>query len=248
MTKVKEMGWIEKGTGKHQSNIVYSMDGLCPTIPASTGFKEPPKMFLEGVSNEQQINAERERVPIKDSTKKGYSYAEDGDGIDLGLNRKNHRGTVKKQISHTIKTEIDCGVIEIDKPKRLFNIYNENYGTGFAGNVWDENHIAPGLMTMQGGNREPMVIASTQEHASRRDDGICPTLTETMGTGGNNVPMHNKEVRIRKLTPRETWRLMGFSDSDFDKASQVNSDTQLYKQAGNSIVVNVLMDLFKEML
>lgn len=61
MTKVKEMGWIEKGTGKHQSNIVYSMDGLCPTIPASTGFKEPPKMFLEGVSNEQQINAERER-------------------------------------------------------------------------------------------------------------------------------------------------------------------------------------------
>lgn len=47
-------------------------------------------------------------------------------------------------------------------------------------------------------------------------------------------------VRIRKLTPKECWRLMGFDDSDFDKASQVNSNTQLYKQAGNSIVVNVL--------
>lgn len=57
---------------------------------------------------------ERERVPIKDNTKKGYSLAEDGDGIDLGLHRKNHRGTVQHQISHTIKTEMDCGVIEIE--------------------------------------------------------------------------------------------------------------------------------------
>ena len=46
--------------------------------------------------------------------------------------------------------------------------------------------------------------------------------------------------QVRKLTPRECWRLMGFDDSDFDKAQAVNSDTQLYKQAGNSIVVNVL--------
>lgn len=40
-------GFIEKGTGVHQSNEVHSLDGLCPTIPASTGVKEPPKMFLE---------------------------------------------------------------------------------------------------------------------------------------------------------------------------------------------------------
>ena len=53
-------------------------------------------------------------------------------------------------------------------------------------------------------------------------------------------------IRIRKLTPRECWRLMGFSDSDFDKASAVNSNTQLYKQAGNSIVKNVLERLFKQ--
>lgn len=57
-----------------------------------------------------------------------------------------------------------------------------------------------------------------------------------------------REVRIRKLTPRECWRLMGFDDEDYEKASEVNSDTQLYKQAGNSIVVNVLMEIFKEML
>lgn len=55
-------------------------------------------------------------------------------------------------------------------------------------------------------------------------------------------------LRIRKLTPLEVWRLMGFDDSDFEKASQVNSNTQLYKQAGNSIVVNVLMAIFKELI
>ena len=54
-------------------------------------------------------------------------------------------------------------------------------------------------------------------------------------------------IRIRKLTPRECWRLMGFSDRDFDEAQRVNSNTQLYKQAGNSIVVNVLEALFKQL-
>lgn len=55
-------------------------------------------------------------------------------------------------------------------------------------------------------------------------------------------------IRIRKLTPKECWRLMGFDDEDFEKAKQVNSDTQLYKQAGNSIVVDVLEAIFGEML
>lgn len=54
--------------------------------------------------------------------------------------------------------------------------------------------------------------------------------------------------RIRKLTPKECWRLMGFDDSDYDKASKVCSETQLYKQAGNSIVVNVLQAILKELL
>ena len=55
-------------------------------------------------------------------------------------------------------------------------------------------------------------------------------------------------LRIRKLTPKECWRLMGFDDSDFEKAAQVNSNSQLYKQAGNSIVVDVLYHIFGEML
>ena len=56
------------------------------------------------------------------------------------------------------------------------------------------------------------------------------------------------DLKIRKLTPKECWRLMGFDDTDFDKAKQVNSDTQLYKQAGNSIVVNVLEEILKKLV
>ena len=57
-----------------------------------------------------------------------------------------------------------------------------------------------------------------------------------------------EQVRIRKLTPKECFRLMDFDDEDFEKAAKVNFNTQLYKQAGNSIVVNVLVAIFKEML
>ena len=55
-------------------------------------------------------------------------------------------------------------------------------------------------------------------------------------------------MRIRKITPIEAWRLMGFSDDDFLKASKVCSNTALYHQAGNSIVVNVIYSILYELL
>ena len=63
----------------------------------------------------------------------------------------------------------------------------------------------------------------------------------------NDGILNKKDYKIRKLTPKECFRLMGFDDVDFEKASKVNSNTQLYKQAGNSIVVNVLEEIFKEL-
>jgi DNA (cytosine-5)-methyltransferase 1 len=61
--------------------------------------------------------------------------------------------------------------------------------------------------------------------------------------------MENQKYRIRKLTPKECWRLMGFEDKDIDNAIAIGmSNAQLYKQAGNSIVVNVLMAIFSQML
>ena len=59
--------------------------------------------------------------------------------------------------------------------------------------------------------------------------------------------MEIPRYRIRKLTPRECWRLMGYTDEDFDKAAAVNSNTQLYKEAGNAIVKQVLMAIFRQL-
>ena len=55
-------------------------------------------------------------------------------------------------------------------------------------------------------------------------------------------------MRVRKLTPKECWKLMGFTSEDYERAKAVCSETQLYKQAGNSIVVQVLEAIFREML
>ena len=55
-------------------------------------------------------------------------------------------------------------------------------------------------------------------------------------------------LRIRKLTPKEHFRLMGFDDTDFEKAKKVTCNSQLYKQTGNSIVVNVIEEILKQLL
>lgn len=72
-------------------------------------------------------------------------------------------------------------------------------------------------------------------------------ISTCVATSNFFMPNYTDGLRIRKLTPREVWRLMGFDDEDFEKAEKINSNTQLYKQAGNSIVVNVLEAIFKEL-
>ena len=95
-----------------------------------------------------------------------------------------------------------------------------------------------------GGVADLSIPTSTTRRGRVQDEGrTCPTIM----TSNEIVRVENK-YRIRKLTPRECWRLMGFSDEDFNKAKKVNSDSKLYKQAGNSIVVNVLEVVFKQML
>lgn len=111
-------------------------------------------------------------------------------------------------------------------------------------------------LTTSGGN-ERGVVVDKLPGAYGRDFGskgkiqnkeYCDTLTSSMGTGGGNVPIFQNNLRIRKLTPKECWRLMGFDDEDIDKCIKAGiSNSQLYKQAGNSIVVNVLEAIFREL-
>lgn len=269
---------------------------------------------------------------------------------------------------------------ESNTPKFIGNVNRPDFGTGYAGGVWDSNNISPTLTTMQGGGRQPHIITSlvsnkgekfereidvantllardykgfgnqamnaiienfnnkvairqatkkgyieceiggvadlsypnSKTRRGRVQDGgnICPTLTATEtdicriesvnefdnrpkerffrqaldtfndsdAEYGNTIDAFNKrvnksgysptlttrpegfktailpvtnDIRIRKLTPKECFRLMGFSDENFEAAENVVSNSQLYKQAGNSIVVDVLyyilVELYKAM-
>ena len=115
--------------------------------------------------------------------------------------------------------------------------------------VYGTQGVAPTLSTMQGGNTEPKIVASrgrgetNEQNLEARKDGLTNTLTSAQKD--NYVSL---DCRIRKLTPKECWRLMGFDDEDFERAAKENSNTQLYKQAGNSIVVDVLEGILTNLL
>ena len=133
--------------------------------------------------------------------------------------------------------------------------------------VYSEAGIAPTIHTCGGGNTEPKVIAGIGEKKSNGgtqwyqqdriyDDKVAISVTTAFNPyyacGDKRViepsDDHPSQFRIRKLTPKECWRLMGFEDDDFEKAAAENSNTQLYKQAGNSIVVDVLYYIFRNMI
>lgn len=86
--------------------------------------------------------------------------------------------------------------------------------------------------------------SNTRRGRVQENGQISPTLM----AGEQDICRIENQYRIRKLTPLECWRLMDFTDEDFEKAAQVNSNTQLYKQAGNSIVRNVLVAILGQMI
>lgn len=200
--------------------------------------------------------------------------------------------------------------------KKLGNIYGFT-GGDYAGNTYDTSGLCPAFNAMNGGNRQPMIVAMRGRNPDNPSDrrggipleqrlepnreGICGSLTtmykdnmvlETVkikqatkqgyaeckigGVADLSYPDSTSRrgrvqeggdvspalivtdlagikrieslYRIRKLTPLECWRLMGFTDEEFKAAEKVNSNTQLYKQAGNSIVVDVLVGIFRNII
>ena len=102
------------------------------------------------------------------------------------------------------------------------------------------------------------MIGGLQKHQTPRNDGICPCINSAAGMGGGQTPIAIRpSFRVRKLTQKECWRLMGFQDQDFERAKSAmneniyggadRSGSQLYKQAGNSIVVDVLCAILDEL-
>ena len=88
--------------------------------------------------------------------------------------------------------------------------------------------------------------STTRRGRVQNGGDVTPTIT---AEGSENINYIETEYRIRKLTPKECWRLMGYTDEDFEKAHNAGvSNSQLYKQAGNAIVKQVLMAIFSQML
>ena len=159
------------------------------------------------------------------------------------------------------------------KVRSIGNIHPS--GNGMNGEVYDSTGLAPTLTTNKGEGVKIIQRAHGYNRGGEHD--IAPTLTsnsyqennlvkvvdfynkitkDEVGTltssgGGSTVRAGSFGItdgyRIRKLTPRECWRLQGFPDWAFDKAQKVNSNSQLYKQAGNSVTVSVIAAIAKEL-
>lgn len=137
--------------------------------------------------------------------------------------------------------------------------YKKNVGQHQSNTVYDENKLSPTLAASDYKNPVKVLInngtsvtVETEEplgtiyaNASERyQRGVYQNLSRTLLSSGHDLSVVFKNLRVRKLTPKECWRLMGCTDEDFHKAEKVNSNTQLYKQAGNAIVVYVLEGIF----
>ena len=134
----------------------------------------------------------------------------------------------------------------VNECKRLGNVYGEQFGTGYAGNVWDKEGISPTITTMQGGGRQPHIICEQRSDEGLRffKNNICGTLRTIDACGDKRVLEVSNNYRIRKLTPKECFRLMGLTDEEIQKIQDAGiSNSQQYKMAGNSIVVDQMFFL-----
>ena len=128
-------------------------------------------------------------------------------------------------------------------------------GNPQSGRVYDTDGISPTLNTMGGGNKQPFVLVAAAMRGRYNESGSTEQRIEVSDrecantiTSAQKDSMVATNMRIRKLTPKECFRLMGFDDADYEKASAANSNTQLYKQAGNSIGVPVVQYIIKELV
>lgn len=228
-----------------QDGVVIDENGIAPTHTAGHG--NTPKVLKIGninpsgngmngsVYSENGLSptlttnkGEGNKVAIKQATKQGYIECEVGGVADLSYpDSKTRMGRVQDNgnTCPTI-TATETGICKIEPKERFFKQALETL---------NENDCKPGD-----------TINAFNKHVDK--SGYSPTLTTRPEGFKTAILPVTDNIRIRKLTPRETFRLMGFSDENFDAAQKAGvSNSQLYKQAGNSIVVDVLYYIYVEL-
>lgn len=215
-------GLYDNGKEKHQAGSIYNTNGLSPTLTTMDkgGDKKP-------------------YVLVREATNIGYTKAMEGDSINISYpNSTTKRGRVGKEISQTILTSPNIGtLLETPKPICLNNGIKQ---PSIQDRIYDTEGISTAITASQ----------FRSNIAEKRNNEINFTdILTNLNSPATLISEDGKHLmRIRKLTPLECWRLMGFDDVDFAKVKAIpTSDTQLYKQAGNSIVVNVLEKIFNNL-
>lgn len=235
-------------------NRVYNRDKLSPTL-MSTMYKDPTKvMETNSINNSSKAS---NTVGVEqlgnivgtgnwDNPQRGRIYS--SVGCSPALNSCSGGGHEPKILCGIDKSNVDAKVREIsnclvaNEHTGLGNRQSEGTavlecignlnpsGQGMNGNVFSEEGLAPTLTTNKGeGNK---IIQELKLEQEKETETVSHELTEISKRAC---------LRIRKLTPKECWRLMGFEDSDIEKAQENGvSDSKLYMQAGNSIVTNCI--------
>lgn len=222
---VRVGGLYDKDGSKHQAGSIYDPNGVCATLST-----------MQGGNQEPIIVASRGRNPENPSDRsKGQKLEQ-----RLEPNRQGITNTITSvQKDNYVAVLIDDTYK--NREPREYEDYSPTLRAGRSGlKVRTANKQGYDIAT--DGDGVDLSYPQSKTKRGRVGHGVSKTLmaSDSMGTVDN--------YRIRKLTPKECWRLMGFDDEDFRKAEQVNSNTQLYKQAGNSIVVNVLEGILKNLL
>ena len=189
--------------------------------------------------------------------------------IEIIGNTRNPNGTSKGTKSVVYGSGGVVGTLtatDYKEPKQVaikqFGILQPNFNQ--CGVVYETDGIAPTIRAYQGGGLEPKIrvkeatskgyaeaevgdsVNLSHPNSKTRRGRVGKQVANTLLTGESQEVVE-PDFRIRKLTPRECWRLQGFPDWAFDKAQEVNSNSQLYKQAGNSVTVNVIAAIAKEL-
>lgn len=213
---------------------------MSPTILA-THYKDPPKILEERMEIKEIGNLKEGQQSWK-SPQTGRVY--DVTGISPTLNTCGGGG-------HEVK------IVEKKVMGGIYTDVTENFNRGLYPNVSrtvkavknDAGCIERQIAASRGRNpdnpSDRTAGMPTEQVLEPNVNGVCNTLTTVQKD--NMLLEITEQYRVRKLTPKECWRLMGFSDDDYEKAAEVNSKTQLYKQSGNSIVRDVLMAIFSQL-
>ena len=258
--EAKQLGFMDNGTGKHQSNTVYDENALCPNITTVEGGGTQQIKVCES-----QIVAMHGRNPDNPSDRTNGSPTEQRLEVNM-QGTSNCLTSVQKdnlvmepqiltpkctEYGKQIRKSYENGEIQESRHNMTELEPRQDGVANTLTTVKKDDMVLVKQATKQGYTECKLggvIDISFPDSATRRgrvqnQGEICPTL---MSQNQELCKIEN-QYRIRKLTPRECGRLMGVSDDDIDKMAAVNSNTQLYKQFGNSIVVDVMCAMFKNL-